>query len=91
VCVSFVSAPFYVILHEMLEYSNRQNPRDPSFWRLCDTQTNECHCDFRMTITDCIESEALRIVNIVDIAWSGVATIIGRTRLSSSPKIGWAN
>ncbi|SAL99628.1 hypothetical protein [Absidia glauca] len=60
----------------MLEYSNRQNPRDPSFWRLCDTQTNECHCDFRMTITDCIESEALRIVNIVDIAWSGVATII---------------
>lgn len=62
----------------MLEYSNRQNPNDPSFWRLCDPQTNECHCDFRMTITNCVESEALRIVNIVDIVWSGIATIIGK-------------
>ncbi|KAI8097726.1 uncharacterized protein BX664DRAFT_327108 [Halteromyces radiatus] len=60
----------------MLEYSNRQSPGDPSFWRVCDPMTNECHCDFRMTISDCVESEALKIVNIFDIVWSGAATVI---------------
>ncbi|CAO3633873.1 unnamed protein product [Cunninghamella echinulata] len=57
-----------------MEYSNRQSPGDPIFWRVCD-QTH-CHCDFRMTITHCIQSRGLYIINMIDIVWSGLATAI---------------
>ncbi|KAI8072389.1 hypothetical protein BC940DRAFT_330549 [Gongronella butleri] len=60
----------------MFEYSNAVEPRDPPFWRLCDTETGVCHCDLRMTIYNCVESEGLKIVNIVDIVWSVLATFI---------------
>ncbi|KAI9300117.1 hypothetical protein BJ944DRAFT_273484 [Cunninghamella echinulata] len=57
-----------------MEYSNRQSPGDPIFWRLCDDQ--HCHCDFRMTITHCLDHRGLYIINMIDIVWSGLATII---------------
>ncbi|KAI9301609.1 hypothetical protein BJ944DRAFT_243118 [Cunninghamella echinulata] len=59
-----------------MEYSNRQSPGDPIFWRVCD-QTH-CHCDFRMTITHCLQSRGLYIINMIDIFWSGLATLIAR-------------
>ncbi|KAI9302777.1 hypothetical protein BJ944DRAFT_242045 [Cunninghamella echinulata] len=57
-----------------MDYSNKFTPNEPSFWRLCDD--NICHCDFRLTINNCVESKALYIINIVDIIWSAVATAI---------------
>ncbi|KAI9301416.1 hypothetical protein BJ944DRAFT_252335 [Cunninghamella echinulata] len=57
-----------------MEFSNRFTPDEPAFWRVCDEQ--KCHCDFRMTISHCEESQALLIVNILDIIWSIIATII---------------
>ncbi|CAO3648364.1 unnamed protein product [Cunninghamella blakesleeana] len=57
-----------------MEYSNNQAPGDPIFWRLCD-EVN-CHCDFRMTITHCLEHRGLFIVNVVDIVWSAIATAV---------------
>ncbi|CAO3648412.1 unnamed protein product [Cunninghamella blakesleeana] len=57
-----------------MEFSNRFTPDEPAFWRVCDDQ--KCHCDFRLTISHCEESRALLIVNILDIIWSVIATII---------------
>ncbi|KAI9023841.1 hypothetical protein CLU79DRAFT_748456 [Phycomyces nitens] len=37
---------------------------------------NVCHCDWRITITNCEEERQLRIINIVCIALSAVASII---------------
>ncbi|CAO3634950.1 unnamed protein product [Cunninghamella blakesleeana] len=59
-----------------MEYSSGESQSDPSFWRLCDKNTNKCYCDFRLTITHCEQTPGLHILNIVDIVWSAVATII---------------
>ncbi|CAO3633889.1 unnamed protein product [Cunninghamella echinulata] len=56
-----------------MEYSNKQSPGDPIFWRLCDE--THCHCDFRMTMTHCLEYDGLYIVNMIDIIWSALATV----------------
>ncbi|CAO3648376.1 unnamed protein product [Cunninghamella blakesleeana] len=57
-----------------MDYSNILAPNEPSFWRLCDGY--DCHCDFRLTISHCEEANALRIINIVDIAWSGITSVV---------------
>jgi hypothetical protein len=39
-----------------------------------------CHCDWRVTLYGCIESDATRIVNITNISISGLVSIIGIDR-----------
>jgi hypothetical protein len=39
-----------------------------------------CHCDWRITLYGCIESDATRIVNIINISISGLVSIIGIDR-----------
>ncbi|CAO3639956.1 unnamed protein product [Cunninghamella echinulata] len=58
-----------------MEYSSGSSDGDPTFWRLCDGN-NKCYCDFRLTITHCEQSKALHDLNIVDIVWSGFATLV---------------
>ncbi|KAI8879794.1 hypothetical protein K501DRAFT_192728 [Backusella circina FSU 941] len=36
-----------------------------------------CHCDFRLSIYGCVESEPARIINIINIALSALLTIVG--------------
>ncbi|CAO3633917.1 unnamed protein product [Cunninghamella echinulata] len=55
-----------------MEYSNKFTPNEPSFWRLCDDHI--CHCDYRLTVSNCVEAKGLFIVNIIDIVWSAIAT-----------------
>ncbi|KAI9301415.1 hypothetical protein BJ944DRAFT_252334 [Cunninghamella echinulata] len=50
-----------------MEYSNKLAPDEPTFWRVCDGE--KCHCDFRVTITNCEESSALMTLNIICIVW----------------------
>ncbi|CAO3633938.1 unnamed protein product [Cunninghamella echinulata] len=50
-----------------MEYSNKLAPDEPTFWRVCDGE--KCHCDFRVTITNCEESSALMILNVICIVW----------------------
>ncbi|CAO3633921.1 unnamed protein product [Cunninghamella echinulata] len=57
-----------------MEYSNILTPNEPTFWRLCEGTT--CHCDFRLTISNCEESNALHIINTIDIAWSGITSVV---------------
>ncbi|KAI9302775.1 hypothetical protein BJ944DRAFT_279484 [Cunninghamella echinulata] len=56
-----------------MDYSSKFTPNEPSFWRLCDDYI--CHCDYRLTVSNCVEAKGLYIVNIVDIVWSAIATV----------------
>ncbi|KAI8881062.1 hypothetical protein K501DRAFT_223763 [Backusella circina FSU 941] len=38
---------------------------------------NVCHCDWRLTINDCVEAPAARIIYIINIAISGLVSLIG--------------
>ncbi|KAI9301610.1 hypothetical protein BJ944DRAFT_271235 [Cunninghamella echinulata] len=57
-----------------MEYSNHLAPNEPAFWRLC--EGNTCHCDFRLTISHCVEVDALKIIYIIDLIWSILNAII---------------
>ncbi|KAI9301608.1 hypothetical protein BJ944DRAFT_271233 [Cunninghamella echinulata] len=57
-----------------MDYSNHLAPNEPAFWRICEGDT--CHCDFRLTITHCIEADALKIIYIITIIWSIINAII---------------
>lgn len=37
-----------------------------------------CHCDWRLTIQDCVESEAMTIIHGINIGICGVAVITGK-------------
>lgn len=39
-----------------------------------------CHCDWRITLYGCIESDAARIINIINISLSGLVSVIGINR-----------
>lgn len=39
---------------------------------------NVCHCDWRLTINDCVEGPAARIIYIINIAMSGLVSLIGK-------------
>jgi hypothetical protein len=39
-----------------------------------------CHCDFRLSIYDCVESDIGRITNIINIALSSLLIITGTVR-----------
>jgi hypothetical protein len=36
-----------------------------------------CHCDWRLTIVGCVESDALRIIHLVNIGLSAFAVVLG--------------
>lgn len=38
---------------------------------------NVCHCDWRLTLYGCVESNAVRIINIINITVSALASLIG--------------
>jgi hypothetical protein len=50
-----------------------------SFWIVCqdDVLKRNCHCDWRITIADCIESKPMFYIYIVNAIWSFVITVIG--------------
>jgi hypothetical protein len=41
---------------------------------------NVCHCDVRLSIHDCVESDIGRICNIINIALSALLSITGNPR-----------
>ncbi|KAJ8655640.1 hypothetical protein O0I10_008729 [Lichtheimia ornata] len=47
-----------------------------TFWRICDDNGN-CHCDWRLTLGDCAEDQAMRIIYIINIIGSAVVSVIG--------------
>lgn len=46
------------------------------FWLICD-RPDHCHCDWRVTIVECIENKAMFYIYIVNIVWSLLITITG--------------
>ncbi|KAI7861119.1 hypothetical protein BDC45DRAFT_552418 [Circinella umbellata] len=48
----------------------------PEYARLCDDD-GVCHCDWRLTISNCSEEKALRIMYIVEAIASGVFALLG--------------
>jgi hypothetical protein len=52
-----------------------------SFWLVCNnnsTATDQCHCDWRTTIVDCIERSPMIYIYVVNGILSLVITIIGK-------------
>jgi hypothetical protein len=54
-----------------------------SFWIVCEDNVlkQNCHCDWRVTIVDCIESKTMLYIYIANAVWSFVLTIIGTLEL----------
>lgn len=47
-----------------------------TFWRICDDNGN-CHCDWRLTLGDCDENDAMHIIYIINIIGSAIVSVIG--------------
>lgn len=47
-----------------------------SLWRSCDLQ-KQCHCDWRLTVYDCEESEAIRWIYINNAILSALVAVVG--------------
>ncbi|KAI9302776.1 hypothetical protein BJ944DRAFT_269402 [Cunninghamella echinulata] len=69
------SSIFILYTINLMEYSNKFTPKEPSFWRLCD-EYNRCHCDYRVTTHNCIEANGLYFVNVVEIVLSAIAATV---------------
>jgi hypothetical protein len=41
---------------------------------------NVCHCDFRLSIYDCVESNLGRITYIINLALSALSSVTGKAR-----------
>ncbi|KAG2202528.1 hypothetical protein INT46_005085 [Mucor plumbeus] len=51
--------------------------RNDSFWLVCDENNlQNCHCDWRVTIVDCIEREPMLYIYIVNAIWSFIVAVI---------------
>jgi flagellar biosynthesis protein FliP len=49
--------------------------QNSTFWRFCDDST--CQIDWRLTLKGGVESHALTVVNIINVAWSSVLLVCG--------------
>lgn len=67
--------PFSFFLFECLSMINPDG-KQSTFWRVCDDQ-GVCHCDWRLTLGNCEENEAMYIMYIINAVWSGLVSIIG--------------
>ncbi|SAM05420.1 hypothetical protein [Absidia glauca] len=47
-----------------------------TFWRIC-SSSHECHCDYRLTIYNCIESGPFYNITLVGLVWSSVVSAVG--------------
>jgi hypothetical protein len=50
-----------------------------TLWRSCDLQ-KRCHCDWRLTVYDCEETEAIRWIYINNAILSALVTVIGSVK-----------
>lgn len=48
-----------------------------SFWIVCDENKQNCHCDWRVTIVDCIERQTMLYIYVINAIWSLLICIIG--------------
>lgn len=69
--------------------------RNDSFWLVCDENSHQnCHCDWRVTIVDCIEREPMLYIYIVNAILSFIVSVIGvcvRVFLFRFRMIEWIN
>lgn len=68
---------FHLPLHS---YTCMNDPSDlnaATFWRIC-SANHECHCDYRLTIYNCIESGPFYYITFVGLVWSSVVSAIGK-------------
>lgn len=51
-----------------------------SFWIVCEDNAlkSNCHCDWRITIVNCIESKPMLYIYIANTIWSFIVAVIGR-------------
>lgn len=42
-----------------------------------------CHCDWRLTLQDCVESRAMTIVHGINVGLSGITVIVGKIHRQS--------
>lgn len=59
---------------------DNNHPTDPGFWRICD-ENGVCHCDWRLTLTQCEEHSAFYYMHVADIIIAGLAALGGTYRL----------
>lgn len=61
--------------------SSSNDHNSDSFWLVCNknaTITDQCHCDWRVTIVDCIERNPMFYIYVVNGLLSLVITIVGK-------------
>lgn len=54
---------------------------DYSFWRTCNSQDAQCHCDWRLTVYHCEETDTIRWIYVGNATASGVVGVIGNSAI----------
>jgi hypothetical protein len=49
-----------------------------NFWLICDNNGEECHCDWRATIVDCVERTPILYIYMANAIWSLIIIITGK-------------
>lgn len=47
-----------------------------SFWLICN-EADQCHCDWRVTIKNCVEGNAMFYIYIINAIFSFIAALLG--------------
>jgi hypothetical protein len=61
---------------------------ESTYWRPCDADGNNCHCDLRLELMDCAETYSASIVMKLQIALSIAVTLGGKFQTLLTPNNG---
>jgi hypothetical protein len=68
-------------VHSRIEKMSVENSYIDTLERIC--VNGVCHCDWRLTLRDCVEAKAMTIIHGLNVGLSGITVIVGKKILSS--------
>jgi hypothetical protein len=48
-----------------------------SFWLVCDSPNENCHCDWRVELEGCREREIMHYIYLANTIWTAIVLLLG--------------